>query len=184
MTVTPFLAGPIPRSGRVRTTVVLAGLAAFAVACGDAPEPRPSDDRPDRPAASIVEVAQVAGQFSALLRAAETAGLASTLAEDGPFTVFAPTDGAFAALPAGLMDDLMEDPDALADILLYHVVPGTYTVADLREETELETAQGETLRFESTREGLTINGVYMLTSDVRASNGIIHVITSVLVPGS
>lgn len=175
-------AGPTHRLSRIRRAVVLAGLAAFAVACGDSPEPRPSDERPDRPAASIVEVAQVAGQFSALLRAAEAAGLAETLAQDGPFTVFAPTDGAFANLPEGLMDELLEDPEALANILLYHVVPGTYTVADLREESELESAQGQTLRLETTREGLTINGTYMLTSDVRASNGIIHVITRVLVP--
>lgn len=170
-------------SPRVATAALFLAITTTLAACGNDAEPRPADDRPDRPAASIVEVAQVAGQFSALLRAAEAAGLAETLAQDGPFTVFAPTDGAFANLPEGTMDELLQDPDALANILLYHVVPGTYTVADLREESELESAQGQTLRLETTREGLTINGTYMLTSDVRASNGIIHVITRVLIPG-
>jgi uncharacterized surface protein with fasciclin (FAS1) repeats len=129
-----------------------------------------------------VEVAQVAGQFSNLLRAATAAGLAETLANDGPFTVFAPTDGAFADLPEGTLEGLLEDTDALGQILLYHVVPGTYTVAELREQTELETVQGQLLRIASTADGLTVNGTYLLTADIRASNGMVHVITSVLTP--
>ena len=171
------------RTSVVQRSLAIALLAAITSACGESPDAAPPQaDRAEREAPSIVQVAQVAGQFSTLLRAVEAAGLADTLAEEGPFTVFAPTDGAFADLPEGLLDDLLEDPDALGQILLYHVVPGTYTVADLREHSELETAQGETLRIEDTPRGITVNGKYLLTADIRASNGIVHVITSVITP--
>jgi transforming growth factor-beta-induced protein len=154
-----------------------------ATGCGDASEAAP-DRTAQRSLGNIVEVAQAAGQFSILIRAAQAAGLAETLANDGPFTVFAPTDGAFRALPEGTVDALLADPEALAPILLYHVVPGTLKVADLRGVSELETLQGETLSVAQTPQGITINGTYMLTSDVAASNGMVHVITAVLVPGS
>ncbi len=171
------------RSSVLRQSLAVALLAAIISACGESPGSAPDQaDRAERAAPSIVQVAQVAGQFSTLLRAVEAAGLTETLAEEGPFTVFAPTDGAFADLPEGLLDSLVADPDALGQILLYHVVPGTYTVAELREHSELETAQGETLRIEDTPRGITVNGAYLLTADIRASNGIVHVITSVITP--
>lgn len=176
------------RLGRgARRPFPLAVLAASAglllvAACGDAPETRPPAAEA-RERGNIVEVARVAGQFSTLLRAVEAAGLTQTLETGGPFTVFAPTDGAFAALPPGTLDALVEDPDGLADVLLYHVVPGELTVADLRERSSLETAQGTELTVEVTPQGVTIDGQYLLTADVRAANGIVHVITSVLVPG-
>ncbi len=173
---------PLPFSLRAPIPVLAAALL-LAAGCGDTSEARPGTaERAERAQPSIVEVAQVAGQFSTLLRAAEAAGLAVTLAEDGPFTVFAPTDGAFAELPDGTLEGLLDDPEALGQILLYHVVPGTYTVADLREESELETVQGESLQLAVTPDGLTVNGTYLLTADIRASNGIVHVITSVLTP--
>ena len=134
------------------------------------------------PQASIVETAQAAGQFSALLRAVEAAGLTETLREDGPFTVFAPTDGAFANLPDGALEALLDDPETLARILLHHVVPGVLTLAELRNMTVLETAGGGTLEVGSTPQGLLIGGANILTADVRASNGIVHVLTQVLLP--
>jgi len=171
------------RSGTILLTLALVALTS---ACGDS-DARPPDSAraPDAaPANSIVAVAQVAGQFSALLRAVEAAGLTATLENEGPFTVFAPTDGAFANLPEGALEGLLEDPEALGQVLLYHVVPGTLTVADLREASSLETAQGESLAIATTPQGVTVNGTYLLTADVRAANGIIHVITSVLLPPS
>ncbi|TVP56464.1 MAG: fasciclin domain-containing protein [Gemmatimonadales bacterium] len=151
--------------------------------CGESSESTPRES--DAPAASqnsIVDVAIAAGQFSTLVRAVEAAGLTETLEGEGPFTVFAPTDGAFADLPDGTLEALLEDTDALAQILLYHVVPGELRVRDLREESELETAQGGMLQVSDTRQGVEINGKFMLTSDIPARNGIIHVMTSVLVP--
>jgi uncharacterized surface protein with fasciclin (FAS1) repeats len=167
------------------TAVLLGGILVLAAACGEAGEGPPADaPRSGTPPAqnSIVEVAQAAGQFSALLQAAEAAGLVETLQEGGPFTVFAPTDGAFANLPEGALESLLDDPDALADILLYHVVPGEYTLAQLRDLSRLETVQGAVLEITSTRQGLLIGGASILTADVRASNGIIHVLTQVLLP--
>jgi len=163
--------------------LAVAGMALLVAACADQPERPPAADAPaDR--GSIVDVAVAAGQFSALVRAVEAAGLVETLDTDGPFTVFAPTDGAFANLPDGALEELMEDPESLSQVLLYHVVPGELMIRDLREVSELETAQGERLQVEVTPQGITINGTYLLTSDIRASNGVIHVITSVLLPGS
>lgn len=172
--------GRTVRSGAARLPTLLAGAALLAAACAESPEARPAEERPGP--GSIVEVAQVAGQFSALLNAVEAAGLTETLREDGPFTVFAPTDGAFAALPAGTMDDLLDDPDALSGVLLHHVVPGELLTRDLRELNRVETVHGDELRLEVTPGGLTVNGNYLLTTDIRAANGIIHVITGVLVP--
>ncbi len=167
----------------LRLPLALAALAALG-GCGDASD-APTPARTAQPSlGNIVEVAQAAGQFSTLIAAAQAAGLAETLANDGPFTVFAPTDGAFRALPEGTVDALLADPETLAGILLYHVVPGTLKVADLRRTTELRTVQGEVLTVAETPQGITINGTHMLTSDVSASNGVVHVITAVLVPGS
>ncbi|TVP43407.1 MAG: fasciclin domain-containing protein [Gemmatimonadales bacterium] len=174
-----------PRTSRRRplTLVLLGGLVVLAAACGgDTEAPGPTPAAAAAPQASIVEVARVAGQFSALLRAVEAAGLTETLHDGGPFTVFAPTDGAFSNLPDGAMESLLEDPETLAGILLHHVVPGVHTLAELRNITELETAGGGTLTVTSTPQGILIGGASILTADVRASNGIVHVLTQVLLP--
>lgn len=186
----PFLSHKTFTTSGLRATVGVLAIAALVVlpsACGEAPDRPPAADAPSAGVAdrgSIVDVAVAAGQFSSLVRAVEAAGLTETLETDGPFTVFAPTDGAFANLPDGALEGLLEDPEALSQVLLYHVVPGELMVRDLREASELETAQGEHLQVEMTPQGITIDGTYLLTSDIRASNGIIHVITSVLLPGS
>jgi uncharacterized surface protein with fasciclin (FAS1) repeats len=165
--------------------MLLGGVLVLSAACGETEEGPPREaPRTAAPPAqnSIVEVAQAAGQFSALLQAVEVAGLTETLQEGGPFTVFAPTDGAFANLPEGALEGLLDDPEALADVLLYHVVPGEYTLAELRDVSSLETVQGEALEITSDRMGLLIDGASILTADVRAANGVIHVMTRVLLP--
>lgn len=172
---------PRPNPGRW-IALLLPFLGGALLGCGE-PEGTAVANTSQRTLGSIVEVAQVAGQFSALIEAAQVAGLAETLHTGGPFTVFAPTDGAFSGLPEGTMDALKADPDALGQILLYHVVPGRLKVSDLRELTELETVQGSLLQIRQTDQGITINGTYLLTADVPAENGVIHVITAVLVPG-
>ncbi|MCD1617483.1 fasciclin domain-containing protein [Salipiger marinus] len=131
----------------------------------------------------IVETAQAAGSFSTLLAAAEAAGLVDTLKGDGPFTVFAPTDEAFAALPEGTVDTLLqpENKDQLTSILTYHVVPGKVMSTDLTNGMEAETVQGSMVTI-MTEGGVTVDGANVVTADVEASNGVIHVIDAVIMP--
>ena len=133
--------------------------------------------------ADIVDTAAAAGSFSTLLAAATAAGLVDTLKSEGPFTVFAPTDEAFAALPEGTVDTLLmeENKDQLSAILLYHVVPGKVMSGDLTNGMMAETAQGGELTI-MTEGGVTVNGANVTTADIEASNGVIHVIDAVILP--
>jgi transforming growth factor-beta-induced protein len=131
---------------------------------------------------NIVETAISAGNFTTLVAAVEAAGLVEALTGEGPFTVFAPTDEAFAALPEGTIDALLADPSGdLTQILLYHVVPGMVMAADVTDGLEAETLQGGTVTF-SLADGVTINGVNIVATDIVASNGVIHVIDAVILP--
>lgn len=129
----------------------------------------------------IVTVATEGG-FTTLAAAVQAAGLVETLQGAGPFTVLAPTDAAFAALPAGVLDKLLlpENKDLLAKILTYHVIPGQVMAADVTDG-DVATVEGQTVTF-STADGTTVNGVVISATDVGASNGVIHVIDAVLVP--
>lgn len=134
----------------------------------------------------IVDTAVDAGSFTTLVAAVQAAGLADTLKGDGPFTVFAPTDAAFAALPEGTVEDLLkpENKDKLAAILTYHVVAGKVMAADIAgKETNAASVQGQDLKINAT-EGVFINDAAVATPDVEASNGVIHVIDKVLLPPS
>lgn len=131
---------------------------------------------------TIVDVASANPDFSTLVAAVSAAGLVETLNGEGPFTVFAPTNAAFAALPAGVLDALLlpENKDALVKILTYHVVPGTVLAADITDG-DVATVEGQNVTL-STANGVTVNGATVLTADVLADNGVIHVIDAVLVP--
>jgi uncharacterized surface protein with fasciclin (FAS1) repeats len=133
--------------------------------------------------ADIVDTAAAAGSFSTLLAAATAAGLVDTLKSEGPFTVFAPTDEAFAALPEGTVDTLLleENKDQLTAILLYHVVPGKVMSGDLTNGMMAATAQGGEVTI-MTEGGVTVNGANVVTADVEASNGVIHVIDAIIIP--
>ena len=137
----------------------------------------------DAHTSDIVATAQEAGDFTTLLAAAEAAGLVETLTGEGPYTVFAPTDAAFEALPDGTVDSLLmeENQEQLSNILLYHVVPGTVMSGDLSDGMEAETASGGTLTI-STTDGVMVNDATVTTPDIEASNGVIHVIDTVLMP--
>ena len=139
-------------------------------------------DAPAAPTTNILETAKAAGSFTTLSAAVDAAGLADTLNGEGPFTVFAPTDDAFAALPAGALDALLkpENKDALVKILTYHVVAGTVLAADIRAG-DVATVEGSTVKL-TTEGGVTVNDAKVLTADVAASNGVIHVIDKVLLP--
>jgi uncharacterized surface protein with fasciclin (FAS1) repeats len=146
----------------------------------------PAEDGEDmEEAGTIVDVAVANGSFETLVAAVTAAGLAETLSSDGPFTVFAPTDDAFAALPEGLVDCLLleENVDPLTAILTYHVVDGAVMSTDLTDGP-VPTLQGEEITVDLT-DGVTLNdSVSVAAADVEASNGVIHVIDGVLVPPS
>ena len=130
---------------------------------------------------TILETATAAGSFTTLAAAVEAAGLTETLSGEGPFTVFAPTDEAFAALPEGTLDELLANPEQLASILTYHVVSGEVTSDQLTEGQEVTTVNGApaTITLEG---GPKINGANITQPDVQASNGVIHVIDAVILP--
>jgi len=138
----------------------------------------------DKPA-NIVETAVAAGQFKTLAAALEAAGLIDALTGEGPFTVFAPTDEAFAKLPAGTVESLLkpENKEKLKSILLYHVVPGNVTakqVMKLNGRT-VKTLEGRSIKI-TTIHGVTVDDARVTKTDIHASNGVIHVIDTVLIP--
>jgi uncharacterized surface protein with fasciclin (FAS1) repeats len=131
---------------------------------------------------NIVDVAADAGVFSTLLAAAEAAGLVETLQSEGPFTVFAPTDEAFAKLPEGTVASLLENPEALRGILLYHVVSGRVTAEQVVTLDSATTVQGSEVSISVDYGNVQINDATVTTADVPASNGIIHIIDTVILP--
>ncbi len=147
------------------TAVALAGTTAHAA---DAPK-------------DIVDTAVAAGSFNTLAQALTVAGLVDTLKGPGPFTVFAPTDAAFAKLPAGTLDALLKDKAKLTAILTYHVVPGKVMAADVMKLKSAKTVQGSSVMID-TMNGVKVDGATVVTTDIACSNGVIHVIDSVILP--
>ena len=186
-------------------TVAVGALALGAVACGDddddaAPE-EPSTATADSPAetggpaakapATVVDVAASNDDFSTLVTAVEAADLAETLNGDGPFTVFAPVNEAFAALPAGTLDTLLlpENQDQLTAVLTYHVVPLEAMSNDLSDGMTVTTVQGQPLTVGVSDTGVTLtdasgNAVSVVQADIEAGNGVVHVIDEVLQPAA
>lgn len=140
-------------------------------------------EKSDKPKENIVQVASGAGSFNTLVAAVTAAGLAETLSGDGPFTVFAPTDDAFAQLPAGTVENLLkpENKDQLVAILTYHVVPAEVKAADV-QTGEAPTVNGAKLQLNKSEAGVKVNNANVTAADVQASNGVIHVIDTVLIP--
>jgi uncharacterized surface protein with fasciclin (FAS1) repeats len=132
-------------------------------------------------AADIVDVAVGAGNFTTLVAAVQAAGLVDTLKGEGPFTVFAPTDAAFAALPEGTVQGLLNDIPALTAILTYHVVPGKVMSSDLAEGMTAATVNGANVTI-TLGGGAKVNGANIVQADIEASNGVIHVIDAVILP--
>ncbi len=130
---------------------------------------------------NIVETAADAGTFTTLLAAAEAAGLVETLSGEGPLTVFAPTDEAFAALPEGTVEGLLADTDALTAILTYHVVSGAVMSGDLSDGMMAPTVNGADITV-TLGDAVMINDATVVAADIEASNGVIHVIDTVLIP--
>ena len=166
--------------------------AAPTAAPTSSPAATPAASPSDAPSASaaamakdIVQTATEAGSFETLLTAVEAAGLVETLQGEGPFTVFAPTDEAFAALPAGTLDGLLKDPAALKKILLYHVVSGSVTADKVVGLTSATSVEGSPIAV-SVKDGTVYlnDSAKVVTPDVMTSNGVIHVIDKVILPPS
>ena len=173
-----------PSRSRLLATALALGLAAplaYAV-----PSATPAADKPAKAHADIVDTAVAAGQFKTLAAALQAAGLVDTLKGAGPFTVFAPTDAAFAALPAGTVENLLkpENKDQLVAVLTYHVVSGRYPAARVAGMTEAATVNGAKLDIQASGNAVSVGDARVVTADVNASNGVIHVIDKVLIPGT
>ena len=183
---------------RTRTTAAAVSAALLLAACGGTAEEAPVEEAPaaeapaeeapaeEAPAeeapGTIVDVAVAAGDFTTLVAAVEAAGLVETLSGEGPFTVFAPTDAAFAALPEGVLEKLLlpENKELLVKILTYHVVSGQVLAADV-VAGDVASVEGSTIALD-TMDGVTVNGAKVVAADVLASNGVIHVIDAVILP--
>ncbi|KAA9006164.1 fasciclin domain-containing protein [Histidinibacterium aquaticum] len=155
----------------LRTTILAAASTAALATAAFAAEHEGMD---------IVATAAEAGNFTTLAGALETAGLVETLQGEGPFTVFAPTDDAFAALPEGTLDGLSEEE--LTSILTYHVVPGSVMSGDLEDGMTAETVNGAEVEISIDGDTVMVNGATVTTADIEATNGVIHVIDGVLMP--
>lgn len=136
----------------------------------------------DKP--SIVEIAAGNEDFSTLVAALKAAGLVDVLSGEGPFTVFAPTNAAFAKLPEGTVETLLkpENKQKLTDVLTYHVVSGKVYASDVVKLSEATTVQGSTIEITASDDGVMVDNANVVTTDIKASNGVIHVIDSVILP--
>jgi uncharacterized surface protein with fasciclin (FAS1) repeats len=135
----------------------------------------------EAPTMDIVETAVQAGSFNTLVTAIKAAGLVDTLKGKGPFTVFAPTDDAFAKLPAGTLEGLLKDKAKLSGILTYHMVAGKVMAADVVKLTSAKTVEGQSLTIDA-RKGVKVDNANVVKTDIVATNGVIHVIDSVVLP--
>ena len=167
---------------RLLAAALALGLAAPLAIAG---QPAAAQAKPAQAKADIVDTAIAAGQFDTLAAALTAAGLVDTLKGKGPFTVFAPTDEAFAALPAGTVETLLkpENKDKLIAILTYHVVPGRYPAARVVGLNEAATVNGDTVDIRASGGAVMVDGANVVAADVTATNGVIHVIDKVLMPG-
>ncbi len=129
----------------------------------------------------IVDTAVSAGSFNTLVEAVKAADLVETLKSDGPFTVFAPTDDAFAKIPAEDLQALLADKDALSKILTYHVVPGKVTAAEIKNMMSAKTVEGSSITIDHSY-GVKVDNAKVVKADIMTSNGIIHVIDTVIIP--
>jgi uncharacterized surface protein with fasciclin (FAS1) repeats len=166
-------------TSRLRFTRTIAALAAVAALVSVTARPSAEAQSKD-----IVDTAVAAGSFETLAAALKAAGLVDTLKGAGPFTVFAPTDEAFAKLPAGTVEDLLkpENKQKLTAILTYHVVPAKVMAADVVKLTTAKTVNGKSIAIAASGGAVTVDGARVVKTDVAASNGVIHVIDSVILP--
>jgi len=158
--------------------LLLLGLLVSQIGC-DGKEKKPSTAQKD-----VVDTAVAAGDFGTLVTAIKAADLVETLKGEGPFTVFAPTDEAFAKLPSGTVENLLkpENKQKLSSILTYHVVPGKVMASDVVNLSHAKTVNGQSLMIKTSDGVVTVNNAKVIKTDIDCSNGVIHVIDTVLLP--
>jgi uncharacterized surface protein with fasciclin (FAS1) repeats len=171
--MTPTLTG-----AQLMNTFALGTLAALVITAAATTAPVNAQTR------NVVDTAVAAGSFTTLAAALQAADLVTTLKGQGPFTVFAPTDEAFAALPAGTVENLLkpENKAMLRRLLTYHVVPGRVMAADIVTLTSAKAVSGDTLTIDTSNGGVMVDGARVVKTDIAASNGVIHVIDAVVMP--
>jgi transforming growth factor-beta-induced protein len=169
---------------RFKMMMALMAVMTMAIVGCSKDDKNPMTSSSNEPKLDIVETAQAAGNFTTLLAAAEAADLVGALKGAGPITVFAPTDAAFAKLPAGTVEALLANKDALTAILTYHVVPGAVTAEQVVKLTSAATLNGKDLTISVVDGKVLIDNAMVTVTDIKATNGIIHVIDAVLIPGS
>ena len=157
----------------VKNIIVLSLLSLTLLACASVYESKEKD---------IVDVAVSAGDFNTLVTAVKAADLVETLKGDGPFTVFAPNDAAFAKVPGATLQGLLADKAALSNVLTYHVVAGKVMAADVVKLTEAKTVQGQSVSIEVKDGKVFVDGAQVIATDIAASNGVIHVLDNVILP--
>ena len=164
-----------------RSFLRICSLAALSLSLSFSAAAEPSHHEKD-----IVDTAVAAGSFDTLVAAVKAADLVSVLKSDGPFTVFAPTDEAFAALPEGTVENLLkpENKAKLQAILKYHVVAGKVMAADAVELKSAETVEGSEVKINASKKGVMVDGANVVKTDIETSNGVIHVIDAVILPTS
>jgi len=169
-----------PHNFTRRTAALFLGAALLATTMAQAG----NHGKHAKPAADIVDTAVAAGSFNTLAAALNAAGLVDTLKGDGPFTVFAPTDAAFAKLPAGTVESLLEpaNKEQLVAVLTYHVVAGKVMAADVVKLSSAQTVNGQSVTIKVADGTVSIDGATVTATDIAASNGVIHVIDSVILP--
>ena len=162
----------------MHTLIRTAAVAFTIVAAGAAGHAGPNRDAPK----DVVDTAVAAGNFTTLATALQAAGLVDTLKGPGPFTVFAPTDEAFAKLPPGTLDALLKDKSKLTQILTYHVVAGRVSAAQVAKMSSAKTVEGQSLHITHAKGGVKVDDANVIKADIAASNGVIHVIDTVVLP--
>lgn len=168
-------------NSRSKLTIGMLAVAVTALGIGCA---HTGSTRPTRVGAAqdIVDIAVSSGSFKTLVTAVKAAGLVTTLKGPGPFTVFAPTDAAFAKLPKGTVEGLLKDKKKLAAVLTYHVVPGRVMAKDVVSLSRAKTVNGESLSIDAGSDGVKVDNARVIKTDIAAANGVIHVIDSVVLP--
>jgi uncharacterized surface protein with fasciclin (FAS1) repeats len=164
----------------IRNLMTITGAALFIAASSAAVADHHGNR--DKEHKNIVETAIAAGQFNTLVTAVQEAGLVETLSGDGPFTVFAPTDEAFAKIPEADLNALLADKEALTAVLTYHVVAGEVMASDVVNLSEAETMQGSSVDISVDGDTVMIDGAQVVKTDIKTSNGVIHVIDTVIMP--
>jgi uncharacterized surface protein with fasciclin (FAS1) repeats len=159
----------------IKTFAVLAAGLLLAV-------PGTASSQMSAPTMNIVETAVSAGSFTTLVTALKAAGLVETLSGEGPFTVFAPTDEAFAQIPEDKLNALLADKEALTALLTYHVVAGAVMAEDVVKLSSAETVNGQSVDIEVVDGKVMVDGAEVITADIKTSNGVIHVINKVIMP--